>query len=270
MDLIDVRGMRVPTSRGELFDTAGERPLAGGTWIYSVRQSGTTHLVDLTSMGWPPVTTTAEGLSIAATCTVAELSLLTPPELRTDPVRAGNGSERFTDPSALFWQCANSFLASFKIWNVATVGGNIALALPAGPMTSLAASLDAVAVIWAPDGSERRMPVAEFVTGVLTTDLRDGEILREILIPSTSLSARTGTLVIARVDEGGETVFTVSGGTSHPEQARFDHLPTAAQLEQRLRTIETWYTDAHGAADWREAMTIRFAEQLRVELGGPL
>jgi len=283
MDLIDVRGMRVPTSRDELFGTAGERPLAGGTWIYSVRQSGTTHLVDLTAMGWPAITWTPDGLAIAATCTVAELSLLTPPELRTDPVRAGNGSERFTDPRALFWQCANSFLASFKIWNVATVGGNIALALPAGPMTSLAASLDAVAVIWAPDGSQRRMPVAEFVTGVLTTDLRDGEILREILIPSTSLSARTGlrrialnalgrtgTLVIARVDEGGETVFTVSGGTSHPEQARFDHLPTAAQLEQRLRTIETWYTDAHGAADWREAMTVRFAEQLRVELGGPL
>lgn len=282
MDLIDVRGIRMPTTRAELFLTP-DRPLAGGTWIYSVRQSGTSHLVDLMSLDWPTTTTSDGGLAVSATCTVAELSRFTPPELRTDPVRAGNGTERFSDPRALFWQCANSFLAPFKVWNVATVGGNIALALPAGPMISLAVSLDAIVVIWAPDGGERRMPVAEFVTGVLSTDLRPGEIVREILVPPTSLAAttgfrrialnalgRTGTLVIARVDESGEAVFTVSGGTSHPEQARFDRLPSARALEERLRAIDSWYTDAHGPADWREEMSVRFAEQLRVELGGAL
>ena len=36
----------------------------------------------------------------------------------------------------LIWQCVNSLLGSFKVWNVATVAGNICMALPAGPMTS--------------------------------------------------------------------------------------------------------------------------------------
>ncbi|MES2092984.1 MAG: FAD binding domain-containing protein [Actinomycetota bacterium] len=279
MDLIDVQEVRVPATRAELNVAAGEKVLAGGTWLYSVRETGLRGLVDITRLGWQPVTHTDSGLVIAATCTVAELSRLTPPSLRTDPVRAGGGDKSHGDPLALFWQCANSLLASFKIWNVATVGGNIALALPAGPMISLAASLDAEAVIWMPGGGERRMPVAEFVTGVMRTALRPGEVLREIAIPRASLESRTGfrrialnalgrtgTLVIARRAPGGQTVFTVTGGTTRPVQLRFDGLPPASLVESRMRAIDYWYDDAHGSADWRRAMSVRFAEQLRREL----
>jgi CO/xanthine dehydrogenase FAD-binding subunit len=281
MDLISVQHIRVPSTREGLRTLPGERVLAGGTWLFSVKETGLTGLVDLTALDWEPVTSTESALVVAATCTIADLARLTPRELRTDPVRAGSGAESRRDPYALFWQCANSLLASFKIWNVATVGGNIALALPAGPMTSLAASLDAEVVLWAPDGSERREPVASFVTGVLTTGIRPGEVVREIVFPLSALSSRagfrrialnalgrTGTLVIARVDPGGETVFTVTGGTSHPEQLRFDELPSASALEQRMRAIGSWYHDAHGPVDWRRAMSLRFAEQLRIELGG--
>ena len=38
---------------------------------------------------------------------------------------------------------SDSFLASLKIWNAATVGGNICMSLPAGPMISLTAALEA-------------------------------------------------------------------------------------------------------------------------------
>jgi hypothetical protein len=31
-------------------------------------------------------------------------------------------------------------------------------------------------------------------------------------------------------------------------------------------TIDCWYDDAHGSPDWRRAMSVRFAEQLRQEL----
>lgn len=279
MDLIDVQEVRVPTARAQLRVGAGEKVLAGGTWLYSVKETGLTGLVDITRLGWQPVTHTDSALVIAATCTVAEFSRLTPFELRSDPVRAGSGQESHPDPLALVWQCANAFLASFKIWKVATVGGNIALALPAGPMISCAASLDADAVIWMPGGGDRRMPVAELVTGVMQTDLEPGEVLREIVIPRASLESRTGfrrialndlgrtgTLVIARQDPSGETVFTVTGGTTHPEQLRFDEPPTAALVEERMRAIDCWYDDAHGSSDWRLAMSVRFAEQLRREL----
>jgi CO/xanthine dehydrogenase FAD-binding subunit len=279
MDLIDVQEIRVPATRADISVGPSEKILAGGTWLFSVLETGLTGLIDITRLGWAPVTRTETALVIAATCTVAELSRLTPPELRTDPVRAGRGLDSHSNPLALFWQCANSFLASFKIWNVATVGGNIALALPAGPMISLAASLDAEAVIWMPGGGERRMPVVELVTGVMKTALVPGEVLREIAIPLTSLESRTGfrrsalndlgrtgTLVIARQAPDGETVFTVTGGTSHPVQLRFAEPPTAALLRDHLGAIDRWYDDAHGSPDWRRAMSGRFAEQLRQEL----
>ena len=152
MDLNTVTSVRRASARADL---AGLGPdtavLAGGTWMYSDPQVHLRELVDVTGFGWPPLTVTDAGLEIAATCTLAELS------------RFGGSPEWTAVP--LFRLCCTALVGSFKIWNVATVGGNICLALPAGPMTSLCAALDGVAVIWTPDGGERRVPVAEFVVG---------------------------------------------------------------------------------------------------------
>lgn len=261
MDLITVDRIRVPRTRDELSFAPGELPLGGGTWLFSETQPGLTGLVDLTGFDWQPVEETAEALTISATCTIAELSRI--------------------PHTPLFSQCANSLLASFKIWNVATVGGNICTALPAGPMISLASALDATAVIWTTDGGERRMPVATFVRGVRENALEPGEILRAIEFPREAISSRTGfrrialsplgrtgTLVIARQDAGGHFVVTVTGGTPHPYQLRFDELPSAVALADAVDGIDDWYTDPHGAADWRHGMSRLFAEQLRVEFGG--
>ena len=255
MDLIDVREIRVPSSRDGLVFGVGERPLGGGTWLYSEPQPGTTGLVDLTGMGWEPIGELDAGLTISATCTIAELARQQHP---------------------LFAQCANSLLASFKIWNVATVGGNIALALPAGPMTSLATALSATAVIWSAT-SERRMPVVDFVTGVRTNALAHDEVLRAIEIPQASLEARhgfrriarsplgrTGTLVTAVA--GPEFTIGISGGTVRPHALSFDERPSERALLEAIGTIDDWYDDAHGSPDWREAMSTRFALELLEEL----
>ena len=77
---------------------------------------------------------------------------------------------------------------------------------------------------------------------------------------------RTGTLVTARVDASGAAVFTVTGGTTRPHQLRFDGLPSARDLAEGVDAIDDWYDDAHGSPDWRRAMSLRFAEQLREEL----
>jgi CO/xanthine dehydrogenase FAD-binding subunit len=265
MDLITVRDIRVATTRDDLVFAPGELPLGGGTWLFSEEQPGLTGLVDLTALGWPAITETSTHLVVAATCTIAELERIPArPEWPAHP---------------LFSQTANSLLASFKIWNVATVGGNICTSLPAGPMIALAAATDATAVVWGAGGTERRLPVEHLVTGVLENSLAAGEVLRAIEIPRTSLEARTGlrrialsplgrtgTLVIARVDASGEAVFTVTGGTTRPRVLRFDELPTARSLAGAVDSIDDWYTDPHGAADWRRAMSLRFAEQLREEL----
>jgi len=255
MDLIDVREIRVPRTREQLVFGEGDRPLAGGTWLYSEPQPGTTGLVDLTELGWNTIEETDAGLTVGATATIATLA---------------------RHPHPLFAQCANSLLASFKIWNVATVGGNIALALPAGPMTSLGAALDATAVIWSAT-AERRVAVSEFVLGVQSTVLLPGEVLRAIEFPRAALEARhgfrrislsplgrTGTLVTAVL--GDEAVVTVTGGTTRPHVLRFDGLPSASALAAAVDDIDDWYDDAHGSPDWRQAMSRRFALELLEEL----
>jgi hypothetical protein len=74
--------------------------------------------------------------------------------------------------------------------------------------------------------------------------------------------------VIARIDESGEVVFTITAGTPRPIQLRFDELPSSRGLASAVDAIDDWYEDAHGAPDWRHAMSALFAEELRVELGG--
>ncbi|MDY0892366.1 FAD binding domain-containing protein [Frigoribacterium sp. CFBP9039] len=267
MDLVTVTDVRTPSSRAELSFGPGERPMGGGTWLYSEAQPGLTGLVDLTSLGWSPLDETPDGVTVGATCTIAELT-----RLRARPEWAA---------APLIRQCAESLLASFKIWNVATVGGNVALGLPAGAMTSLMSTLDATAVVWTSDGGERRTPVAEFVTGVRESALAPGEVLRALEIPTASLESRTafrrialsplgrsGTLVTGRLAEAGEFVVTVTAGTIRPVQLRFDEVPSERALSAALDGVDEWYDDPHGAPDWRRATSTGFAEEIRRELGG--
>jgi CO/xanthine dehydrogenase FAD-binding subunit len=266
MDLIEVREIRVASTRDDVVFAPGEIPLGGGTWLFSERQPGVTGLVDLTALDWDPITLTDDTLIISATCTIAELSRLP----------AGEG----WTAHPLIGQCINSLLASFKIWNVATVGGNICTSLPAGPLISLAAGLDATALIWAagPSG-DRRMPVSQFILGDRSNELAPGEVLRAIEIPLDHLRSRTafrrialsplgrtGTLVIGRLDDDGRFVLTVTGGTTRPRQLRFDEVPTAETLAAAVSRITEWFTDAHGAADWRASQSALFAEEIRAEL----
>ncbi|NEM91450.1 FAD binding domain-containing protein [Galbitalea soli] len=267
MDLITVQQIRVPATRDEVTFAPGERPLGGGTWLFSEPQEGLTGLVDLTALGWEPLTVTDDLLTVAATCTIAELTRL--------PAHDGWAAH------PLIALCADSLLASWKIWNVATVGGNVALALPAGAMTSLMSTLDATAVIWTADGGERRMPVTEFVTDVRVTRLAPGEVLRALEVRTAALRSRTafrrialsplgrsGTLVTGRRGADGETVITITAGTPRPVQLRFDEVPSERALADAMSRIEEWYDDPHGSPDWRRAVSTLFAEEIRQELGG--
>ena len=156
---------------------AGAAVLAGGTWLFSCEQPRLRTLVDLTALGWEPWTVSAAGLRLAATCPVAALADV--------PARPGWAAH------PLLRQCVRALLASFKVRAVATVGGNVCLALPAGAMTSLAVALDGVAELWAADGSTRHLPVADLVVGDGRTALRPGEVLRAVDLPERALRGRT-------------------------------------------------------------------------------
>ncbi|MFF7608579.1 FAD binding domain-containing protein [Streptomyces parvulus] len=250
----------------------GDAWLGGGTYLFSEPQPHLRRLVDLSRTGWTPVRRGPDGdLEIAATCTIAQLS------------RYARGLGASAAP--LFEQCCRAFLASFKIWNMATVGGNLCNALPAGPMTSLTAALDGECLLLAQDGGRRRVRVTDFVTGAGRKDLAEGELLRSVTLPARALSCRTafrqaslyglgrsGVLVVGALDPlDGSLAVTLTASTVRPVRLWFPLAPTAGRLRAAIEGAvadDEWFDDIHGLPRWRRHMTFRYAEEIRRELEG--
>lgn len=270
MDLNTITSVvEVPTRAEQATWQPGDAWLAGGTWLFSEPQPHLHRLIDLTGFGWQSLRTDAQGLEIAATCTLAQL------------FEAEMPAEWSAAP--LFRECCQALLGSFKVWNEATVGGNLCMSLPAGPMISLTTSLDGVCTIWTAEGGDRQIPAADFVTGPGCNVLESGELLRSITLPDSALRGRTAfrqislaphgrsaaLLIGRRSPEDGSFVLTVTASTVRPVQLRFPGLPGQAELlaaVERAIPPELYYDDVHGAPAWRRHMTLRFAEEIRCEL----
>jgi CO/xanthine dehydrogenase FAD-binding subunit len=228
-------------------------------------------LVDLETLGWPSIEVNDAHVSVAATCRIAELRALSgPPEWTALPLVA---------------EACSAFLSSFKIWNAATVGGNICMSLPAGPMISLMTGLQAVCKIWTTDGGERHVPIEEFVTGNHQNVLRPGELLRSIEIPQAALRTKTAfrqtslthlgrsaALLIGTVaPPDGTFMLSVTAATIRPFRLEFPSLPSQNELRSRITdtiTDDLYLDDPHGAPPYRKHLTYLFAEQIRRELAG--
>ncbi len=271
MDLNTITAVAHPSTRDQLpVWTAGDAWLAGGTWLFSEPQAHLTRLIDLTDLKWPALTVSETGLSISATCTVAQLDALSCP------------AEWIAAP--LINQCCRAFLASFKIWKTATVGGNICMSLPAGPMISLTSALDGVCTIWQAGGGERKFAVVDFVTGDQRNVLAPGDLLRQVEIPLAALRrrsafrqisltpvGRSAALLIGSVASDGGFALTVTASTKRPVQLSFAGIPSGKELRETiLQRIadDLYHTDVHGKPIWRKHMTLRLAEEIRVELQG--
>ena len=176
MDLHTVNRVRRPASAEDITSwEPGFAWLAGGTWLFSEPQVDVHTLIDLESLAWPSLRPSDKGLEIASTCKVVELDQFVD--------RAPSGWTAVP----LFRQCCRSFLSSFKIWNEATVGGNVCMSLPAGPMISLTAALEGVATLWPRSGQPRQVTVVDFVRGNHENVLATGELLRSIFLPAYAL-----------------------------------------------------------------------------------
>jgi CO/xanthine dehydrogenase FAD-binding subunit len=185
----------------------------------------------------------------------------------------------------LIRQCCHSFLASFKVWNTATVGGNICMSLPAGPMISLTVALEGIYTLRLRDGGERRVAAEEFVTGNNQNILQPGDLLRSIDLPISALRKRTcfrrmslthlgrsTVLLVGTLSpQDGTFMLTVSASTVRPVRISFAQVPDARSLRERLQdTIDDsmYHDDVHGAPDYRKHLTFHFAEEIRGELSG--
>ncbi len=83
-------------------------------------------------------------------------------------------------------------LASRQIRQVATIGGNICTASPAGDMACALVALKARCEIVSAFGSVRELPIDEFFTGVRKTALKKDEILRSVMLPVSKLKRHSG------------------------------------------------------------------------------
>ena len=269
MDLNTITAVAHPQTRAQLpVWTPGDAWLAGGTWLFSEPQAHLTRLIDLTDLKWPALTITDSHLTIAATCTISQLDALACP---TDWLAA-----------PLISQCCRAFLASFKIWKTATVGGNLCMSLPAGPMISLTSALDGVCTIWKATGGEQKIPVIDFVTGNQRNRLHAGDLLRQIDIPIAALKrrsafrqislapvGRSAALLTGSLDADGALTLTVTASTVRPIRLLFPKAPDASALRAAISeeiTDDLYHTDIHGKPLWRKHMTLRLAEEIRGEL----
>jgi len=271
MDLNTINSVARPQSRTQLpVWTAGDAWLAGGTWLFSEPQVHLRRLIDLSDLKWPALTIGERGLTIAATCTIAQLDALAcPPHWLAAPV---------------INQCCRAFLASFKIWKTATVGGNVCMSLPAGPMISLTSALDGVCTIWKADGREQQLNALDFVIGNNRNVLEAGDLLRQIELPVAALKRRTafrqvaltpvgrsGALLIGSLDSEGVMRLTVTASTVRPVRLAFAAMPSTADLREAILQgvpDELYHDDLHGKPAWRKHMTLRLAEEIRGELQG--
>lgn len=267
MDITTVTSYRAARTRADLALRPGEVVIAGGTWLMSEPQPETTGFVDLTTLAWPDIEITADGLRIGATCTIARLLAWVEREAPADWTSL-----------ALARPAADALLASFKIWNTATVGGNVCQAFAAGAMISLLSTLDATAVVWTPDGGERRVAVADLVIDNQATSLAHGEVLRALDVPAHALRSRvglrkialaelgrSGAVVTARVDPDGAAVFVVTASVRRPRVLRFARVPGPGELRDAVASATDFYTDPLGSADWRRGVSVVLAERLRTQ-----
>ena len=271
MDLVAIEHVFRPATRGDLPPWRDHDVLlAGGTGLFGEPQDAAHRLIDLHALGWPPVEASAAGLRLAATCTLAEAAAARlPPEWQA---------------AALIGGCCRALAGSFKIWNAATVGGNVCWALPAAPMLALTVALDGVAAIWEPGGGERQVRMLDFAVGPQRTVLRPGEILRAVDMPASALRrraalrqasltalGRSAALLAASLDPGdGAFRLVITASTVRPVQLAWPAPPSAAVLDGGVAGLpdDLWLDDVHGAPAWRRHMTRRLAAELLRELTG--
>jgi len=146
------------------------RILAGGTDLLVDLKSARvcpTHVVSINGVdGLRGVTANDAGLCIGALTTISEL----------------DGSPLLGGPYAAIGDATRE-MASPQIRNLATVGGNIASAVPCADLPPVLMVLDASVVLWSPSG-ERRLALDSFFVSVRRTVARPDEVLTAVLVPA--------------------------------------------------------------------------------------
>jgi carbon-monoxide dehydrogenase medium subunit len=170
------------------------RLLAGGTDLLVDLKTGRAsarHLVSINRVeGLRGVSADADRLRIGALTTITELAEAQPVHERFAPILE-----------------ATRDMASPQVRNLATVGGNIASAVPCADLPPILMVLGASAVLWSPTG-ERKIPLDAFFLGPRRTALRTGEVLTAVEVPA--MRARHGAAYARLALRNGNAIAVAS------------------------------------------------------------
>lgn len=228
-----------------LMDQFGPRAeyLAGGTDLLvdlKTARTDTDHLICITGIDEAQqIDESLEGLTIGSLVTVGRLN---------DAPLQG--------PWAAIHD-ATKVMAAPAIRNMATVGGNLASAVPCADLPPILMVLGASVDLWSPTGV-RRVPIADFFTGPRATVRRHDEILLSIHVPMPAVRSggayqrfalREGNSIAVaaaaacvQLDDAGSIVHAaVALGAVAPTPTLVAEIP--AMLAGRIAD-ETAWTDA--------------------------
>lgn len=192
-----------PTSLEEACDAMADlahdaRLLAGGTDLLVDLKTGrarASHLISLHRIGaLRGISEANGGLRLGAMTTITQLD------------RARPAGERFP---AL--REATSKMAAPQIRNAATVGGNVACAVPCADLPPVLTAMKASAVLWSRKG-HREVPLEAFYAGARQTVRRDDEVLTAVEIPKPSPGFGAAYARFAMRDGNAIAVASVAAG----------------------------------------------------------
>lgn len=148
------------------------RLLAGGTDVLVDLKTARFRIGHLIALGgikkMRGITEERDGLRIGALATIAELD--------RSPLVAG---------AYAALRDATSRMATPQVRNAATVGGNVAGAVPCADLPPILIAMNATALL-SSDGGERSVALEDLVVGPRTTVLRDNELLSAVTVPRPS------------------------------------------------------------------------------------
>ncbi|MFM0501496.1 FAD binding domain-containing protein [Paraburkholderia caffeinilytica] len=135
-------------------------------------------------------------------------------------------------------------IGSWQIRNCATVGGNICNGSPAADGVTMLLALDASVVVESLRGT-RRMPLESFLLDKGRVDLRESEMLTEIVIPCTALGHETASSAFCKFGIRRQLNIAVASAAVWIGRES-DHAPrtlrvaagSVAQTPVRLRRLE--------------------------------
>lgn len=230
----------------------------------------------------------AQVIDIHAVAELREIALLPDGGLRIGALATHRDAERHPAVLSYCPALAETFghVATIRIRNQATVGGNLAHADPAQDPPVMLLALDGVAVARSSRG-ERRIPLASFFIDLMTSSLAPDELLTEVVLPPLAAGTRAvyrkflprtaddyATVSVAAVSSPENGVRVALGGVAAtPVRAgacerALAHGAPAAEAAALVNEAIDPIDDGRGSAGYKRRMAQVWAERALLEVSG--